>query len=857
MGEDNRNDQIASESSGKITAGAKKAVKGTGKMLKAISKHFGKGMKTKIKLFLLKSLAFLLPYLIVVIILSSVIVAFQSGIFAKDLNEISLEDGRDDELKRQVQIKIDEINANIPEGIIGLPSETRINKDQVLMFANQAYVMISEDVKYEEEKSAEVSQGAGGEKIVTVKVAGEKVTISDKEKALKDLALIGVKMFRPKVTTDEIEINVKATFTELVVGTQAASSADIEEYKAAGKIIMNPQTEEEIKMYNPGTIYELKATLEGTGGTYKIIHIKNPTEKNYKEKVKIVKEVTNIMNSYTYTYDVITETVQGNPAEFNAIGEVTLERQLPVITGRTQVNEKNYQGLKEKIKESYPFSEEDAEMLTEIVANAIDPNTTFLFEDVDYTSGFAYNLADLSQFGIPQEYISYFYEAEKIYKIPAWYFAAVARQESNFDPGAEYKGAHGIMQFQRFDLNGKDLFQYHLDNGLKTVFEELGIKVVSADQAWGVFLSSTRVQVIATSWVVNKYFNMAYRDFMLPKSEWADFPVNQWKTLYAPKFNFELSEENKPLFMKALAYYNAGEGTVEKWTPENKYMTWPYSISVWEYMNQYSGQVFEKSLINWSFNAGSIYRPFGIYKDSATGQTINYLGTLISSAENTPVPVLTGGEVTEKREGHIVIKSKDANDKYIYVEYLNLKDIYVFVGDRVSANQVIATNAYNYLELRIKSNGAYVDPLDFIKKENEKIQESNLAGGEKFKILMAAAAPYEGVPYVFGGNTLNGIDCSGLTAQAYKAISYSLPRTAQGQYDLVTDKGANLIRDINQAKPGDLVFFTKTYNAGRFITHVAIYLGNGRIFEAAGEKVRYNTVSPDNPKFVGFGRVFN
>ena len=856
MEENNRNEEVSSDSTGKLAGGAKKAVNGIGKGIRKLTKNLGKNIKTKIKLFLIKALLFLLPYLIAVILISSVIVAFQQGIFAKDINEATLEEGRDDELKRQVQKKIDEINAGIPEGIIGLPAETRINKDQVLMFANQAYLMISEDVKYEEEKNAEVTD-EDGRKNVYVTVSGQKVEISDPEKALEKLALIGIDMFKPKVITDEIEIEVKATYTELVVGTQSASNEEIESYKADGNTVMQPQTEDEIKMYNPGTIYELKANLEGTGGFYKIIHIKNPTEKNYKEKVKIVKEVHNIMNTYNYNYDVITETVQGNPAEFNAIGEVTLERQLPVITGRTQVNEKNYQGLKEKIRESYTFSEEDAEMLTEIVANAIDPNSTFLFDNVDYTSGFAYNLADLSQFGIPQEYITYFYEAERIYKVPAWYFAAVARQESNFDPGAEYKGAYGIMQFQRFDLNGKDLFQYHLDNGLKAIFEELGIKVVSADQAWGVFLNSTRVQVIATSWVVNKYFNMAYRDFMLPKSEWSDFPVNQWKTLYAPKFNFELSEENKPLFMKALAYYNAGEGTVGKWTPKDKYMTWPYSLSVWEYMNQYSGQIFEKSLINWTFNTSSIYRPFGAYKDTATGQTLNYLGTLITSAENTPVPVLTGGEVTEKREGHIIIKSKDANDKYIYVEYLNLKDIYVSAGDRVSANQVIATNAYNYLELRIKSNGTYIDPLDFIKKENQQIEELNLSGGEKFKTLMATAAPYEGVKYVFGGNTMNGIDCSGLTVQAYKAIGYNLPRTAQGQYDLATNKGANVIRDFNQAKPGDLVFYTKTYNAGRYITHVAIYLGNGRIFEAAGEYVRYNTLSPSNPKFVGFGRIFN
>ena len=871
MEDNNRSEELSSSTSSQL-AGlgkgaakgvAKGTVKGAKKAINFAKKKMGKALKAKVKLLLSQSLLVLLPYLIGGIILGTVVIAFQSGIFSKDIDKIELnfDENGDRELREEVQLKIAEINSQIPEGSIGLPSETRINQEQVLMFANQAYLMISEDARIKAAQEAKANHHneeiKSEEKTLYATVAGEKINLSDEKYALRSLALIGLRLFKPKVITEEVEVNIKATYTELVTGAQPATAEEVKAYEEGGGKVLLPQSEEEILTYNAGTIYELKASMLGTGGFYKIIHIQNPTEKNYKEKMHVVREVHNIMNVYNYTYEVIQEVVQGNPADFKAIGEVTLERELPVITGRTEQNEKNYQTLKEIIKGCYPFSEEDAEMLTEIVANATDPNSTYLFESVDYTSGFAYNLADLSQFGIPQEYITYFYEAEKIYKLPAWYLAAIARQESDFNPQAEYKGAHGIMQFQRYDINGKDLFQYHLDNGLTEVLAGIGIKVVSADQAWDIFLNSTRVQVIATSWVVNKYFNMAYRDFKLPKSQWGEFPTTQWQTLYAPKFSFELSEENKPLFMKALAYYNAGEGTVGKWNPQEKYMSWPYSVSVWEYMNQYSGQIFERSLINWSFNTSSILRPFGNYKDASTGESMNSIGTLITSKQDTPVPVLTGGEVTTVKESTLIIKSKDATDNYIYVEYLNLKDIYVTAGDRVAANQIIATNKHNYLEIRIKSEGTYVDPLDFIKKENAKIEELNLSGSEKFRALMAVASPYEGVKYVYGGNSMSGIDCSGLTVIAYKAIGYSLPRTAQGQYDKVTNKGATLIRDFSQAKPGDLVFYTKTYEIGRYITHVAIYLGNGRIFEAAGNKVRYSTVSPTNPKFVGFGRVFN
>ncbi len=81
--------------------------------------------------------------------------------------------------------------------------------------------------------------------------------------------------------------------------------------------------------------------------------------------------------------------------------------------------------------------------------------------------------------------------------------------------------------------------------------------------------------------------------------------------------------------------------------------------------------------------------------------------------------------------------------------------------------------------------------------------------------VLREAKAYTGVPYKWGGNTKAGIDCSGLTCQAFKAIDIKLPRTADAQALL----GKKLEKD--EIKPGDLIFFTKEKRS-KDITHVGL-----------------------------------
>lgn len=93
--------------------------------------------------------------------------------------------------------------------------------------------------------------------------------------------------------------------------------------------------------------------------------------------------------------------------------------------------------------------------------------------------------------------------------------------------------------------------------------------------------------------------------------------------------------------------------------------------------------------------------------------------------------------------------------------------------------------------------------------------------------IVREASKYKGVPYVFGGITPKGFDCSGYVQYVFKQLHASLPRTA----DIQAQEGVFLTQ--SQLKPGDLVFFS-TYEAGA--SHVGIYAGNGKFWNATSSK---------------------
>ncbi len=88
-------------------------------------------------------------------------------------------------------------------------------------------------------------------------------------------------------------------------------------------------------------------------------------------------------------------------------------------------------------------------------------------------------------------------------------------------------------------------------------------------------------------------------------------------------------------------------------------------------------------------------------------------------------------------------------------------------------------------------------------------------------------------PYLWGGRTFWGIDCSGFTQLIYKIAGLQLPRDAWQQAEI-----GETIDFLNETKLGDLAFFD---NENGRITHVGIMNGQGEILHASG-KVRIDLI---------------
>jgi len=97
--------------------------------------------------------------------------------------------------------------------------------------------------------------------------------------------------------------------------------------------------------------------------------------------------------------------------------------------------------------------------------------------------------------------------------------------------------------------------------------------------------------------------------------------------------------------------------------------------------------------------------------------------------------------------------------------------------------------------------------------------------------LLDRAFSFLDVPYRLGGFSNLGIDCSGLVKKAFSAVGVDLPRTARTQFLEGTPV------PVAEISPGDLLFFARS-KAGRYPSHVAIYLGNGLILHASSSARR-------------------
>lgn len=123
----------------------------------------------------------------------------------------------------------------------------------------------------------------------------------------------------------------------------------------------------------------------------------------------------------------------------------------------------------------------------------------------------------------------------------------------------------------------------------------------------------------------------------------------------------------------------------------------------------------------------------------------------------------------------------------------------------------------------------------------------SISGQSVYKNLLEIHSSYLQIPYVFGGITKAGLDCSGFIWLIHNEAGLTISRLSSEDY-------FKRAKPVQQPVPGDLVFFENTYKPG--ISHMGIYLGDNQFVHAGSKGVEVSNLSVSywKDRFVSFKR---
>lgn len=281
-----------------------------------------------------------------------------------------------------------------------------------------------------------------------------------------------------------------------------------------------------------------------------------------------------------------------------------------------------------------------------------------------------------------------------------------------------------------------------------------------------------------------------------------------------------------------------------------------------EILSPLDDSVTEENFIPIEWNRGAYY-DFGIDLYNSNDELV--ISTIISGDNNAVIQGVAPGEyylyLTALRRGTMVQKARASAHITVVDPVIETNEVVLEPGERYDYiykneedgslyfynEEIIETEDTNILgeletvkkkkitQKRVKPTETYKQ-LDFMRAKPPYTTGLALSGGEIGRAAVSLAEQYLGVPYVWGGSTPDGFDCSGLVQYVYASLGINISRVAEDQFnDGVFVDRANL-------QPGDLVFFQDSTG---YIHHVGMYVGGDTMIHAprTGSSIQYQSLS--------------
>lgn len=232
----------------------------------------------------------------------------------------------------------------------------------------------------------------------------------------------------------------------------------------------------------------------------------------------------------------------------------------------------------------------------------------------------------------------------------------------------------------------------------------------------------------------------------------------------------------------------------------------------------------------------------GMYGKRCEGNRIIQHDTLdISMPAGTEVFTPLNGTVSTVGSGSVTIQSERGYE----VTYSSLGTVSVRRGQAVEKGDTIGKTGSGALKLSFSQNGTPYNPYFYFQTgtgyaigAGVGVSGHPAMGDAAFQSMLTIAEAQLGTPYVWGGSSPGGFDCSGFVCYVLNqsGVRNVGRATAQGLYDLCSPVS------LADARPGDLIFFTGTYRSSNPVTHVGIYVGNGQMIHA-GDPIHYSSIN--------------